>query len=1286
MNHTLIVPMNVEALCVTNPQDPFVGPSADFSRFPAMAADGRLVGGADYLADTIQRYPAATCGVGIRLHWMLPTSLRRGRHDPGTDRVVFPRVPNRWLITRLLTMDDGGSPRLKSWVLESDRIDRRGPSRPPFSATMPYLDQAKDGQFYRYLGYWHDYDNWSENRSGLGFEEVTGQPFTAVGYGDPLYASFAPNCPNVFAFDDLFGHTLVDPAEEGADAARAQALGREYQLSYTVSGWFAEVAQDPVHMALRAGGLSGKGNPWRWAFDGPVPKRMMTSGTVSGLVWSLSRGPASEADGRLLPSAPDIAIGNSAAEAVSAMIAADMGDAGGEDAEFLLDAVQAGVLDKLHGQPGWISEVEAELHRKSFVAHHGGWIWKVIDAREPHNDATRAMDNRPEAPLAPEAAHALSALNMLQQDYDRAAFHLSSAGQQLYLDWYRRQLLVGARPTSPRQPWREAAPGLDTSAIDNLIRAEIERLWKRRREAGELSYQQDEEGNDEPVSRVADKSLAASVRGAWQALADALVSRVERSASAARKGLPAPAGIVSSQPAEIGSSQPPFRIKRVPGPRFWSPADPVILMRGTAVEPPRRGGSTSDLDDRGDLRCRLAQDIVAMAGPGALTSDELAGALGFPSLEFERLERDIGEAAGALVAEAVLLDGRFESVIRTRADLPPGTPHLQQAALSRGPESAPGEVADGPVRGTPAPAFARSAGARNQWSPLLLNWTLQYHGTTDGGVDGANVDYRSDALTDGHIFDEGRIDLHFKESTAIPGDGDWHNYSGWAPLSSHATIDLAGALENAATYDPDPELADIKAKLSSAAIMAQAAGGFHDALLMREKVMQLKPVDLLNPGYSLAGDIGKLTERVTGLAPDDRNPYSALRSGFVRLADIQIVDTFGRAVRFDGPAATWSRSLRDPSGRAALPARLAQPSRLQFRWLAADSEEIEATDHPAASPICGWILPNNLNGSLDFYAPSGDALGSLKPAGASGEAAWHGAPEDGREIEHFAGDLSAQADAIARDLKGFGELCRLATALQSRRGYLDAMLRAIDAEQATITPAEAGNATAYLFGRPLALVRASLSIEFQGPTAPDQGWQALRSDAEAATIAGDAWTGNREDHALGAVKFPVHLGDTRLANDGLIGAFAAGDEHYARFFSPSAKEEKSGVAPAEPLHLAANEKALTVAMLVDARAPVHATTGVLPVKQIAIPPGAYQPALARLEVGFYAGPLLLPAKKTPLPLPGFPGFTWEWHHPVEGHWKVTAPDPPLGDRAQRQYDTQRLEEGWVMMRQTGSAS
>ncbi len=49
-----------------------------------------------------------------------------------------------------------------------------------------------------------------------------------------------------------------------------------------------------------------------------------------------------------------------------------------------------------------------------------------------------------------------------------------------------------------------------------------------------------------------------------------------------------------------------------------------------------------------------------------------------------------------------------------------------------------------------------------------------------------------------------------------------------------------------------------------------------------------------------------------------------------------------------------------------------------FRWIAADAAGFdEMNSHPATTPICGWVLPNHLDGSLFFYNQKGASLGTL---------------------------------------------------------------------------------------------------------------------------------------------------------------------------------------------------------------------------------------------------------------------------------------------------------------------
>jgi len=80
------------------------------------------------------------------------------------------------------------------------------------------------------------------------------------------------------------------------------------------------------------------------------------------------------------------------------------------------------------------------------------------------------------------------------------------------------------------------------------------------------------------------------------------------------------------------------------------------------------------------------------------------------------------------------------------------------------------------------------------------------------------------------------------------------------------------------------------------------------------------------------------------------------------------------------------------------------------------------------------------------------------------------------------------------------------------------------------------------------------------------------------------------------------------------------------------------------LYHSLNAAPLMVTMLVDPRGPVHATTGILPTKSIAIPRHHYEGAMRRIQMSFLAAPLLVDSAgaDAALPLADVPGRSWRF--------------------------------------------
>jgi hypothetical protein len=223
--------------------------------------------------------------------------------------------------------------------------------------------------------------------------------------------------------------------------------------------------------------------------------------------------------------------------------------------------------------------------------------------------------------------------------------------------------------------------------------------------------------------------------------------------------------------------------------------------------------------------------------------------------------------------------------------------------------------------------------------------------------------------------------------------------------------------------------------------------------------------------------------------------------------------------------------------------------------------------------------------------------------------------------------------------------------LRDEAGFL-AFLTSIDETLWTTDPL--GNRVdqnlSVLVGRPLALLRARLRFELDGDPIGDTGW--------AATF---------QQPAPDFLSFPfrVRLGDQATREDGLIGYFAGTD--YDVFNSvavPDTTVPQDYVRPIGPLGDPTGDNYLRltfgpddsayVTALADPRAAVHATTGILPVKQLDIPQQFVDTALSAMEISFRTGPTLTVVATSPDQGDNPPPFPRSVAHPLpveqNGQW------------------------------------
>jgi hypothetical protein len=546
--------------------------------------------------------------------------------------------------------------------------------------------------------------------------------------------------------------------------------------------------------------------------------------------------------------------------------------------------------------------------------------------------------------------------------------------------------------------------------------------------------------------------------------------------------------------------------------------------------------------------------------------------------------------------------------------------------------------------------------------------------------------------------------VDFDDTKHFPAD--WYDgrpvLTGTPPM---LTLTTFGALPPAEKIQDSLHTALLAQRLLSSPnlhVLAQSLGGLNNALLMRQQMPQLPVFDLnamilaIQPGAevtppeeiykNLTRDVAAAVAGGNNSSPVITTEFLPIRSGVMRINKLYLVDTFGQVLDVSptsilpSDTLTISRNVTksvpisptQDTGYVYLAPRVTQPARLNFRWLAAERgmlnspDEPEMNDHPATSPVCGWLIPNHLDDSLMVYDAQGVALGSILQT-----AAWEPAPGTVNRVR-----LSAIPNQHLRQLATY-----LCTFSQQNGGYWPDFLKSLNYALENIEPASFAQheALALLIGRPIAVVRASLSLQLQGKPALNQRWQALLSDMY------DGFLDGRVSNEFTKVGFPVRLGEYKQLNDGLVGYWIEDGDGYQddKFYSSQAEYVKDphiithqGKAITQTLTLTTTPMKLT--MLVDPRGEVHATSGVLPTKRISIPPDQYAGILKKLSVTFMTAPVLTDQDGIRLNLPQESGYSWSWlARPSVSVWQETeriqATDNTL------RFTPQRLVGGWLKL-------
>lgn len=175
---------------------------------------------------------------------------------------------------------------------------------------------------------------------------------------------------------------------------------------------------------------------------------------------------------------------------------------------------------------------------------------------------------------------------------------------------------------------------------------------------------------------------------------------------------------------------------------------------------------------------------------------------------------------------------------------------------------------------------------------------------------------------------------------------------------------------------------------------------------------------------------------------------------------------------------------------------------------------------------------------------------------------------------------------------------------------------------------------AVLIGRPLAVVRLKLALELEGDAFTNQSW---------------ADTFTADDNGVRKTSFALKLGSLALRDDGLIGYYCDGafqafnSVHFPADLDKGSTYVKAvGGTAGNYLSLNPDGSDYFVTLLMDPRGSVHGSTGILPVKDIALPPGFFENTLSSMEITFSVDSLLTSAASIQIPRLSEQNGAWSW--------------------------------------------
>ncbi len=704
-----------------------------------------------------------------------------------------------------------------------------------------------------------------------------------------------------------------------------------------------------------------------------------------------------------------------------------------------------------------------------------------------------------------------------------------------------------------------------------------------------------------------------------------------------------------------------YELKQINAQSFHLPNDPVVMLSGIKGD--------NSLLQQGLLQCRTTDQLINSLNANDKTIDAKAIGKIAPKLDTSILPVPVE----GLLTEFFLLDWGNAAALAKQAwgkDDQASQDKMQQ--LIQQPNN---------LGGSP-PDLALEKW-RQPWQPLFLLWQIEYFPISHGPEESGNWQ-----------FDGMRYKWNGKGAGA---DQDKRIFSGRTLLTPNSGFNLQHRIMEFLEKQPGLNLEEnekLEAFIEAAGewdFLSQTLDGLTSNLALRlveshripnKDKTEYEDQDNLKNEAELAQLIAGQNSMVPNLgAAPKRNSYpnsgfQEFRSGQLMFTRLCVVDRFGQTV--DVATEGTAPSLRpvlpptfkpedtmtgDLHRMVELSPRLLQAARLNFDFVSSRNDNQLINQASEVNPICAWIIPNHLDRAFTCYDNVGHTLGQLLTMTVEGErkVVWQGAPQ---------GDYLGLED-VKRDFGHLGAF--LEGLIKQGADVFETVFTAIDSTLWNIDPLGArddANLSLWM-GRPLALVRARLQYELMGEPQGDVSWKY-----------------HFEPHVPEFINynFPVCLGQLRMRNDGLIGYFLNDNYDQLNVVNPPQNWQLDYVKTIKTgnfvdLHIRDKEQQF-VTMLMDPRATVHATTGILPIVNVQLPDKFIDNAFSNMEFDVRIDPLLSNLNEEDellLPFPAERKGNWSLLAPQAGNWQAYELKAS-SQNAETSNDQSQLRSGFLKLR------